>query len=410
MAAVLLVAVVVSWLRGPQAPDESVISFSQALPFNVGLWQLDVSSDGSQVILADDAEARVYLRRLDGTHLRELNVSGVFPRFSPDGRSIVVADAGELRVASVSGGPARTVGITAPTSLPAAWGDDGDIYFTLPGGGLGRMRQDGGAVDTLIANDSTAGFHVVQEVLPGGRGLIFSRFATARGEVLVLDLERRTERVLFSSGGGPRLVAYSATGHLLYTSERFLLAQPFDLGRLELSGEGVPVAEVPAGELHFAFGGGTLVYTEGVSSANLRPVIVDRTGRRRELPNLPEGSFNFPEVSPDGARIAMNVTGETFVAGDIWVYEMPEGPLSRLSLSGDAGTMSWTSDGDHLVFIKDGDAYRMRSDGSEEPELLLDRERELSRAFVAQDGQRLFFQEGPGAWDVGVATVIHHRK
>jgi Tol biopolymer transport system component len=67
--------------------------------------------------------------------------------------------------------------------------------------------------------------------------------------------------------------------------------------------------------------------------------------------------------------------------------------------------MSWTNDGEHVVFIKDGDAYRIRSDGSDEPELLLDRERALSRAFIAPDGERLFFQEGPGAWDIGVANL-----
>jgi Tol biopolymer transport system component len=87
------------------------------------------------------------------------------------------------------------------------------------------------------------------------------------------------------------------------------------------------------------------------------------------------------------------------------VYQLPEGPLTRLTRTGTASTMSWSLDGDDLFYVDAGDAYRVRSDGTDEPTLILDREADLARAVPGPDGKRLFVQERPGAWDIAVATL-----
>jgi serine/threonine-protein kinase len=200
-------------------------------------------------------------------------------------------------------------------------------------------------------------------------------------------------------------VQYSETGHLLFAREQFVLAQPFDANRLTVTGDAVPVAEIPSGDLLFAYGGGTLVTSSGTVGGNLQPALVDRSGRQQALPGLGDAVFNFPEVAPDGRRIAMAVTGGDPNEGDIWVYQLPEGPLTRLTRTGTASTMSWSLDGNEIFYVDGGDAYRVRSDGSDEPSLVMDRDAELSRVVVGPDGTQLFLQERPGAWDIAVATL-----
>jgi hypothetical protein len=310
-----------------------------------------------------------------------------------------------MQIAPVGGGPARPLGVPAPWGSKA-WGEDGYIYFGLANG-LGRVPETGGAVDTLIA-DSSGTQYAVQAVLPGARGLIASRVEPGEGASLfVLDLGNRSIRPLGLSHGLRSVAAYSETGHLLVARDQFVLAQRFDVSQLEFIGNQVTVAEVSAGTVGFMYGGGTLVYSVWSGGTGLQPMIADRSGLRRELQGLPDVSFNYPEVSPDGMRVAMNLLGELWDVGDVWIYEMPDGPLAPLSLEGDAVTMSWTSDGEQVVFIKNGDAYRIPFDGSDEPRLLLDRERALGRAFIAPDGERLFFQEdgGPTGRDIGVAHL-----
>jgi len=67
--------------------------------------------------------------------------------------------------------------------------------------------------------------------------------------------------------------------------------------------------------------------------------------------------------------------------------------------------MSWSLDGDDIIYVDGGDAYRVRSDGSAEPTLVLDRDADFSRAVLSPDGKQLFVQEQPGAWNIAVATL-----
>ena len=92
------------------------------------------------------------------------------------------------------------------------------------------------------------------------------------------------------------------------------MAQPFDVGRLETTGEAVPVAEgVPAygnPARNAAFGvapGGLLVYQTGASGGQSRLVWKDRQGKA--LDNLGEltGVIGAVALSPDGKRVATTI-------------------------------------------------------------------------------------------------------
>ena len=391
---------VTGWLRPSSGVAPEPVRFTLPLAFPSSDLRLAVSPDGRQLAMSNNNSGVARVRLLDDPVFRDLDIDRVSAlTYSPDATALVVTRfSGELVTVPLDGGPTRTIG-QAAAAPPAIWGSDGFIYHTLSNGSLARVPATGGAVDTLVVN--TANGVVGQALLPGARGLLHLQFSAEGPTLNVLDLD--SEEVSYLGPTTSVGATYEA-GHLLYASDRFLMAQPFDPDALETTGPAVPVAEVPTGTMAFAYGGGTLAYVAGGQAGALVPRITDRAGRETELPNLGDGGFDFPEVSPDGDRIAMLVTGRGD-GNDIWIYEMPSGPLSRLSLQGETNTTTWTRDGEDLLFIQAGDAYRTPSDGSRPPELVLDLDRDMSRVVLSPDEERIYFQVGAGDWDVGVATL-----
>jgi serine/threonine-protein kinase len=205
-------------------------------------------------------------------------------------------------------------------------------------------------------------------------------------------------------------------GYLLFDRGRFLMAARFDPEKLELVGDPVPVLEVPGTQFGaFSIRGGTLTYLAGLVSWHNVAALVDRRGVRRPLENLPPSQdYGFPSVSPDGRKIALRVTppGGGPWDMDLWVYQLPRGPLTRLtSEAGQDDDPSWTPDGKRILFDSDrgGDnaLWWKPWDGSGEAEKILDRPLGIWRTSWLPDGRRFLFWEtqSNGLANIGLATV-----
>jgi len=397
------------WQRGPETPEAQPVRFAIPVPAGGVVASLDVSADGSRVLFSDVTAHASYLRMLADDSLRQITAPGVRLRFAPDGQSTVGPTQGlELVVTALQGGASRTLGKLNPLD-EAIWGNDGYIYFEL-GGGLARMPAEGGQVDTLIVGDSSGVYHRPHDVLPGGRGVVVSRGEgrTRPGRAVLVDPERRTVTDLFPVSGIGAKVRFSATGHLIYADGNRLVARSFDPDRRVVGDDVMTLIESPEGHsLSFGFGGTTLAYTSdanravGIGTA----MIVDRRGTRRELPNLPPGDYGTPWVSPDGRRLAMTRVAPEAAASNVWVYEMPAGPLSPLTRTGDVRNVGWSADGGFVGYSRGFDLLWRRFDGATEEELLLHRDRMLASFTFTPDGRQVVFQESPGSWDIGIATL-----
>ena len=103
--------------------------------------------------------------------------------------------------------------------------------------------------------------------------------------------------------------SYSPTGHLLFVRDTTLMAQPFDLERLEISGDATPVAErVWVGpRTPFSIStNGTLAYLDEPLRPESRLAWFDRTGREGAAV-APMGDYGTEvsgpaRLSPDGSR------------------------------------------------------------------------------------------------------------
>src|SRR5206468_2915822 len=129
----------------------------------------------------------------------------------------------------------------------------------------------GGGVPVPLANldlgaDETR--HSWPEVLPGGKAIIFTagmrsgRWDDAQIVVQSLETGRRRRLV-----GGTN-ARYAPTGHLVYAFAGTILAAPFDIRRLEVTGASVALVEgvmqANTGAAQFSFSRtGSLVYIPG---------------------------------------------------------------------------------------------------------------------------------------------------
>ena len=149
---------------------------------------------------------------------------------------------------------------------------------------LTTPNTDGGELD-----------HHWPEVLPGGRAVLFEVAMSSGPEdsrIAVHTLDDGATRYLLTGGTNPR---YVPTGHIVYGFDGTLRAVGFDLERLQVTTEPVPVVDGVAfglrGSVHFSISNdGSLVYVTGgyrTEVGGYSLVWVDRDGRK-ELTQTPK--------------------------------------------------------------------------------------------------------------------------
>jgi hypothetical protein len=177
------------------------------------------------------------------------------------------------------------------------------------------------------------------------------------------------------------------TGHIVYVrSDGAVFAAAFDPETLTMADIGTPLFEgvrVGNGFADMVVGDdGTMVYVTGssVASGNTEYLTwVDREGNYAEVdPSWEHMNLSAPALSPDGRRVALALES-TDGSTEIWVKELPDGPLTRIThLEASSFNPFWSPDGGSIVFThltQDAPATirRIRSDGStRETEILLE--------------------------------------
>ncbi len=389
-----------------------------------------ISPDGSRIVYVGPSATggrggqQLWLRRRD--QLEPTPIPGtegaMSPAFSPDGRRVVFRVGNATRAVSLGGEPPLTIAADGLGGFGLAWGDDGFIYADH-GNLIGRVPETGGTFEPVTALDSATNEmdHGWPYALPGGRGVLFTAFHSPAGDsrqydIAVLDHETPGHRVLVRGV----MARYSPTGHLLYVSaEGTLLAAPFDLRTLQVTGppvamlEGVGVQDFGSIELSLA-NDGTLVYLTGVVSSGLeRAVWVSRSGEVTPIDPSWEFAPGRPEVglelSPDGARLAVKINTEA--GEDIWVKELDRGPLSRLSFDPSIDRRPrWSSDGRWIYYTSDRAEryrlYRRASDGTGSEELVLDLDRPILEAQQTPDGAWWALRLGGESGVTGLRDIV----
>ncbi len=175
----------------------------------------------------------------------------------------------------------------------AAWNRDGVIVVGMNGGPLLRFSASGGMAIPATTLDKNETSHGWPQFLPDGRHFLYLRVSADPnktgvyiGSIDAQPAEQSTTRILASN----RQAYYAAAaggglGHLVFMRESAVMAQPFDPGTTELSGEPAAIAEGvdsfgPAAFGQFSVSNtGTLVYRGGAAS-RMVPTWFDSRGNR----------------------------------------------------------------------------------------------------------------------------------
>jgi Tol biopolymer transport system component len=345
------------------SPDGRRLAFSGALDGKVSLWVRNLAS--------------LEAHEMPGTE------GGSLPFWSPDSRSIGFFASGKLKKTEAVGGPVVNL-CDAPDGRGGTWNQDDVILFASaiisP---VFRVPAAGGTpVPVTTINEQEPG-HRYPWFLPDGRHFLYTAYGQNRENdaVYVADLESKERRRLILATSN---VIYASPGYLLFLRDLTLMSQPFDAGKLQTTGDAVPVAEhvgymaLDIRAFFSASRNGMLVYDspEGdASSATLNSQLTwfDRSGRKSGLVGVP-GWLAGAAVSVDGNSVATTRRDPQSGLIDIWLYDLA-GANSRFTFNSQTNMNPvWSPDSRHIAFYSTpggaSTVYQKSTSGAGQDELL----------------------------------------
>ncbi|MEP6574747.1 MAG: protein kinase, partial [Gemmatimonadota bacterium] len=383
---VTLAAIAFALRPASREPVVGVDRFALNLGQGEGLG-LSWAPDGRAFVYAGAAAggtSQLFVRSLDALAAKAVpgTEGATSPFFSPDGQQLayITTTPFALKIIPRDGGQATTIVRDTISGGGGSWSPDGWIYFD-GANSLSRIHPDGTGRELVMALDSTQKEIGLAwpEALPGGRGVIcrIRRKGDDVGDyqIFVIDLKTRARKALFKAP----FARYAPSGHLLYVlGDGSLMAVRFDLAKLEISG---PPVLISAGLAVGAFGAadlaiapdGTLLYSIAKGTTTSEPVWVERDGTESLVDSALHVVASSLALSPDGTRLALHLSaisgGPTSRTEDIWVKQLPTGPMSRLTAQGEQNRRpSWSHDGRDILFLSSrsgpSSLFRQRADGS----------------------------------------------
>jgi serine/threonine-protein kinase len=367
--------------EGPRAVRRFALPLPDGSEFSAtALQAIALSPVGTH--LAYVADNQLLLRSFDQLEGRPVPASGGQrfargPFFSPNGQWLGFWQEGELRKVPVTGGPAVTLAkADAPSGV--SWTPDDAVLFGQGSKGIWRVSGQGGTPELLVPVDAARreSAHGPQ-MLPDGATVLFT---VARNEAwdeaqIVAYSPRSGRRTLLVEGAADG--RYLSTGHLVYAQRGTLQAVRFNPDRLETIGgpvtvlEGVADGAPASAATQFSVSADSgLAYIPGSRGLGERALVwVDRQGQEEAL-EVPTDPYAWVRVSPDGARLAMEVHQRDNI--DIWIHDLTRHAQTRLTFGPEADRYPmWSPDGRRIVYNRDAALVWRAADGSGEVEALV---------------------------------------
>ncbi len=367
------------WNRKSSAPPQPVGRYVIMLPATQELGVMNgsyphavaISPDGMHIayVGVQNSAMGLYLRESDS--LESKLVSGtedadvVAPFFSPDSHWVgyVSITDRKLKKVPVSGGqPTVICDIEPRFTAGVTWGSRGSIIFGRTDG-LWEVPESGGTPKHLTTSGNGELNHSWPSFLPGSNAVLFVAELGASSQIAVVSLDTGKRRNLIA-GTDP---TYSPSGHLLFVQAGTLMAASFNLQKLEITGEPVPVVDglvihngttntLIASSDYSLSSNGTLVYAPGSArTAPVRLEWVTRDGAELTLP-APPHVYGLPKISPDGKRIAIGIMEKD---SEVYIYDLARDTLSRFTFQGPNNLVpSWTPDGKRIAYVSNSSGPR----------------------------------------------------
>jgi eukaryotic-like serine/threonine-protein kinase len=378
-AGALLAGSAVWVFRAPAPGIAPAMRFRVSAPENLRFGgYLALSPDGRSVAFIATSEGRIelWVHSFETGQSRRLERAGHVntPMFwSPDARFIGFVVDGAIHRIAVDGTPRQLI-TPVEDYAGGEWTPDGTILYGRIRGGLMKVPASGGApvavTELDAARDETG--HTSPVLLPDGRRFLYLRISRnpEQTAVFVGSLDAapaaQSSRPVLPLPRRP-LLSRSPDGgvHLVFVRDGTLMAQELDTSSMTLSGPASVIAGSTTGEpanyQQVSVAGSTIAFRAPDPPPGGVPIWFDRDGRGAGPAfTTPMPPVFYPQVSPDGTRLAATVNDS------LWVYPLDQRPPVRLT-SGRSLSPRWSPDGQTIVYEQYGSVqglYAIAADGS----------------------------------------------
>jgi len=404
LAAVSLAFIALAVVHFRPPSESTVVRFQLPLPPSGRPWEdvPAVSPDGRLVAFSrftPDDKLGLWIHSLNSITTRLMpGKKGAFdPFWSADNRFVAFFERENsrgddhlhfyLKKVEVTSGVVQAICETQDSLGGGSWSQDGVILFSqgrfsaangTQARALYRVSADGGEVRPALELDRSRQerSQIEPQFLPDGRHFLYRSMAgseeTEEEAIYVGSLDSRKTTQLASVDSNATFVP---SGFLLFGRRGGLLAQPFDVRKLRLTGEPVPVAAEgvarwphPTTSLFSASQNGVLVYLNEVSP-NIQLAWYKRDGARLGSIGEPGPNENM-RISPDETQLVLDRTDPQTGQNDIWTVQLSSGIFTRVTFGpGNKIGLEWSPDGYELAFSSDRrisglyDVYRKPAGG-----------------------------------------------
>jgi Tol biopolymer transport system component len=363
-----------------------------------GANRISISPSGSLVAYVGvrSGVQQIYVRRIDRFDAVPLagTEGATAPFFSPDSASVGFFDGKHLKRTSIDGGSTQTITDVVDVRS-ATWTTDGTIVFARGTEGLFAVPADGGSPVSLTLNSGRSIY--LGDAIPNTNLLVGVQ---GPGTIVVVDKTTGNVKKVYEGADLVSAAAYAAPGYLVFCRAGALLAAPFDVKRMAITGPAKTIAEnilvtppfsIP---LFAAAQNGTLIYVPAAPGFGTSTLTwVDRKGNQQTFNSMAR-AFEEPRLSPDG-RVAVTLRDAN---PDIWLEDAAHEVLTRFTFRAEEEeTPEWSPDGKGIAYSavrgNTHGLYVKSSDGSGQERVLAMTANHAHCGSWAPDGTSIVFTD-----------------
>jgi eukaryotic-like serine/threonine-protein kinase len=336
-------------------------------------YNFAISPDGRRlafVAVAQDGGTALWIRSLAAGAAQQLTGTegATLPFWSPDSRQVGFFQASKLKSVDPGNGAVQVL-CDAPNGFGGAWNDRGTIIFAFGGSdgssdirsnSIVKLSASGGEPQLVTKGNAPNAPILWPSALPDGDHFLYflrgsSNPAQKQG-IYVGSLSTQESKLISSEIIGNTQFASS---RLYYARDRSLMAQSFDLKRLQLTGLPEAVSrqeleEAPAfSRTGFSVSDNGVVVFQSATESLSRLAWFDRSGK--ELEELPRTGYRDPALSRDGALLAVSSEEEHNGKQYINIYDFARGTSTRVSEGGKDSLPVFSPDGKRVAYLANHD-------------------------------------------------------
>jgi eukaryotic-like serine/threonine-protein kinase len=367
-AALALVAVAAAtwWIaRRPVATTR--MQFALAVPDEMSISHMALSRDGSMLVFVSPEEnsalPMLYVQRIGSSSVTLLpgTQGASYPFWSPDASSVAFFANGKLQKMAISGGTPQVLA-PALAGRGGSWGSKGVIIYSPDAQSpIRRINADGTGMALVTQGIRTADdqSHRWPLFFPDGNRFLFwaGNFGNLKDDrssgIYVSSLEGKERKLVALCHS-----SFGYDGHNLYYADdqRQLVSIALNASAGTVSGSTAVIANLVGFQPStywsaFAVAqSGTLVYNTSVGAAQSALTWMDRSGKELGRIGVPAIMAN-PTLSPDGTRVALDISDQKANNVDIWIESTTGAGNSRFTFDPAEEVVGvWSRDGSMLAY------------------------------------------------------------